>query len=351
MPVPGALYETAKLLALAPASWLVPLDRLGSVARAIRRFGGRRRTRSSGAAEIILAHLLSDQVTRPQAFRIYQRWLDRELELTLQILALSRPGRRWHPRLRLVGRENLAAALRQGAGAILWMSDFVYAPIVLPRAIAEAGFAQTLLSRPEHGFSVAPFAIRHLNPIWVAVENRHLAERVVIENNDTRSALQILRDRLAGNRVVDIAVAETGRRTLDAPFLSGRLRMATGPLHLARTTGAPILPVHAIRRGSGSYEVSIGRPIDASDDEAAARAYTAGLEPLVRRYPDQWNGWIAIGRMTENAPGFAARFANAAVLLRDLEAGGVSLASGGPGQSEPTADALPAAAAFAACRH
>jgi lauroyl/myristoyl acyltransferase len=324
MPLAGTVYESAKLLALLEASWLVPIDRLWPLARAVRRLGRRRSGVRPGGAELMLAHLLSDQVTREQAFEVYQSWQDRQLELTMQIIALRRPGRRWRPAVRLSGVEHLTAALDRGAGAVLWMSDFIYSPVVLQRTLHKAGFAQTLLSRPEHGFSILPFGVRFLNPLWQEVENRFVVERVVIENNDAKPALAILRDRLARNGVVEIAAVETGRRTLDPQFLQGRLRVASGPLHLARTSGAPILPCAALRRGDGSYEVTIRPALDLGDGgeaayAAAARAYTRWLEPLVRRYPDQWNGWIALGRLLENDPDFAAGFECARVLQRELE--------------------------------
>jgi lauroyl/myristoyl acyltransferase len=325
MAIPGAFYESAKLLALLPASWFVPIGRLWPLAKALRRWRGRYTDRPAGAA-LVLAHLLADQVTPEEAAAIYRRWQDRWLDLTLHILALRRPLRRWRPAVRLTGRRHLEAALGQGAGAILWLSDFIYSPIILPRTLSGAGFPLTLLSRPEHGFSVVPFGIRFLNPFWQQVENRSLVERVVIENNDAKSSLQRLRERLGQNGIVAIAVAESGRRTLDPAFFCGRLRMASGPLHLARTTGAPILPATAVRHSDGSYEVAIEPALEIDGAEplyhAAARAYTQGLEHWVRRYPDQWNGWIALGRLVENAPGFAQSFACAAALGRDLAAAG-----------------------------
>lgn len=324
MPRSGAVYEAAKLLALLQASWLVPIDRLGPLARAIRRWGGHRGDVRPGGAELVLTHLLSDQVTPEQAFELYQRWQDRQLELTMQIIALRRPGRRWRPGVHLTGAQHLTTALDRGAGAILWMSDFIYSPVILQRTLHKAGFAQTLLSRPEHGFSILPFGVRFLNPLWQEVENRFVVERVVIANNDAKPALAILRDRLARNGVVEIAAVETGRRTVDPQFLDGRLRVASGPLHLAHTSGAPILPCAALRREDGSYEVTIRPALDLGDGgeaayAAAARAYTKWLEPLVRRYPDQWNGWLALGRLVENNRDFAAKFEGARVRRRELE--------------------------------
>ena len=105
-----------------------------------------------------------------------------------------------------------------------------------------------------------------------------------------RAALATLRERLAGNQLVSITVAETGRRTLAATFLGGRLRLATGPVHLARTSGAPLLPIVAVRKEDARYTVSIeprwmSRDSDHPPYSAAIRAYAAMLEGFVRPYP------------------------------------------------------------------
>jgi hypothetical protein len=328
MRITGALHESAKLLALLPVSWLVPIGQLGPLARAIRTAKGRRNDRK-GASDIVIAHLL-DGVTLPEAAALFQRWQARSLEMTLHILALQRPGRFWRPGIEVSGFENLAAALRRGSGAILWISDFVYRPLIVPLAVGQAGFRSPVhLSRPEHGFSVSPFGIRFLNPRWVAVENRFLSERIVIEKDDASAALKTLRARLAANQIVSITVAETGRRTLDTKFLHGTLRLATGPLHLARSTGAPLLPIFAVQNEAGAYKVSIGPalPVDDRVDppySTAIRAYAAQLEPLVRKYPDQWNGWIALGRLVEKTPAFITSFDCASAITRDLERIGLS---------------------------
>ena len=64
--IPGPIYELARLLALLSASWLTPIERLGPLARALRRLRERERD-PSGATEIIMAHLLSDRASPRQA--------------------------------------------------------------------------------------------------------------------------------------------------------------------------------------------------------------------------------------------------------------------------------------------
>jgi lauroyl/myristoyl acyltransferase len=327
-PYPGALYEAAKISGLLLVSWLVPIGWLSPVARLLR-WPRRLRRSGGGATDIVIAHILGGSVSPFEAEALFQRSGDHGLEVAMQILALHRPGRQWRPVIRLRGFEHLDAALAGGAGAILWTSDFLYRPLIMPLALREAGFRGPVhLSRPEHGFSASPFAVKVLNPLWCAVENRHLTERVVIENNDASSALRRLRERLARNRIVSITVAETGRRTAEVRFLNGTLRLATGPVHLAYSTGAALLPVFAVRAADGAYEVTLGPALPVEKDgapayAAAVRAYAAMLEPFVRRYPDQWNGWLALGRIVEEMPSFATSFARADAIAGALAARGV----------------------------
>jgi lauroyl/myristoyl acyltransferase len=243
-------------------------------------------------------------VTPAEASNILWTLRSRMLEGQLQILALHRPGRRWHPAIRLHGLANLEAALARRSGAILWVSDFIYGTLVTKMAFHRAGFPLIQLSRPTHGFSNTPFGMRILNPRWMKIENRFLAERLIIPGEDASAALAVLRTRLAANAVVSILVTDTARRTYDARFGGGTLRVATGPLHLSRTTGAPALPVFTLRGEDGVYDVWVGRPLDVDDSSepnygAAIRDYVAGLEPHVRAHPDQWNGWVSLGRLAE----------------------------------------------------
>lgn len=254
-----------------------------------------------GPAERLIAETLFACPASPRADEIFSGWRDRSLEVQLQILALHRPMRHWRPRIRWRGLKNVALALRGGSGAILWTSDFVYSSLVTKIAFHEAGFAITKLSRPEHGFSTSPFGIRFLNPSWTRIEDRFMAGRVVIAGGDTKGALEALRRRLAAGRLICITASDTARRCAEVGFLGRRLRLATGPLHLSRTSGAPLLPVFTIRGDDGAYEICVGQPLEPgegreADYGAAAQAYATMLEPFVRTHPDQWSGWMSMAR-------------------------------------------------------
>jgi lauroyl/myristoyl acyltransferase len=229
-------------------------------------------------------------------------------EAQLQILGLAG----WWPHSRLevtlTGEEHLRRALAQGQGAVLWMSGFASAFLLAKLALWRRGFAVHHLSRPEHGFGTEKVDLRLLNPIWRRVENRFLGSRVVIEHGDARPALARLESHLAANEIVKITVGNNAKRVVEVPFLKGTIRLATGPIALARRAGAPLLPLHTVAVAPGRFVAAIEPPLpldDAGPDPygAAAAAYAQRLEHWVRSYPAQWTGW---GELVPRSPAIAA---------------------------------------------
>ena len=216
-------------------------------------------------------------------------------ELKLQILGLNGPWRSWHPDVHLNGAVHLREALERGHGAILWVTATAFSTLVAKMALHDAGYHACQLSRPVHGFSSSKFGVRFLNPLWTRVEDRFIAERVLIFGEYAAEALKTLRARLSANKIVIITVGAEAHKFSQVPFFDTKLGLPTGPIRLARTTGAAILPVFSIAKDNGGYEVSIQEPLQPagaeSDDESVAAAYAKRLEPFVLEYPDQWNGW------------------------------------------------------------
>ncbi len=199
------------------------------------------------------------------------------------------------------GLAELQRALSAGRGAILWVSDFVGGADVMKVALSRAGHRVTHLSRIEHGFSKSRFGIRILNPIRIIFETAHLERRVVFDRMNPVPALIQLRKCLRANNVVSImASAHEGTLLADVGFFAGRLTLSTGAVRLARVSGAPILPVFAIRNVErpDTFDVCIDPPLTlpacADRDEvvlAGARDYVARLERHVRIRPGAWGGW------------------------------------------------------------
>jgi predicted LPLAT superfamily acyltransferase len=219
-------------------------------------------------------------------------------EAKIQVLGLAGPWRGWRPAICLTGEEHLVASLRRGKGVILWVSSFVYSHLVFKMALQKAGYRATQLSRPAHGFGGSGTAVRILNPIWMRVEERFLKERVLIPGVETGPAIKTLRSRIAANGIVAITVGNEGRHTVEVAFLKHRLRLATGPIYIAQSTGAMLLPAFAVRRADGTFDVIIEAPLSLPPLEAGrerlaevAGALARRIEPYARRYPEQWGGW------------------------------------------------------------
>jgi len=202
-----------------------------------------------------------------------------------------------HPPVDVAGLTHVEDALAAGRGVLLWVGRFAWASIVTKAGLWAAGYRVTHLSRPTHGFGTSAFAIRWLNPIWTRIEERFLLERLVMTPGAEATTLRALRRRLEHNGLVSISVGDEGVRTVEVPFLESRLRLATGPMTLALTSGAPLLPVFTVRGPSGGLRVEIETALTVPPDPTRRRreaqialAYAARLEPWVRRYPGQWLG-------------------------------------------------------------
>jgi lauroyl/myristoyl acyltransferase len=165
-------------------------------------------------------------------------------------------------------------------------------------ALHLSGYRATQLSRPAHGFGGSPVAVRLLNPVWMRVEERFLRERVMIRGADTATAVKRLHDRLAENGIVVITVGNEARRTTDIPFLRHRLRLAAGPVSIAQTSGATLLPAFAVKDADGAFEVTLEPPLPVPPAGAGreqfretATALARRIEDYACRFPEQWAGW------------------------------------------------------------
>src|SRR5262249_36353442 len=119
-------------------------------------------------------------------------------------VAASRRGRGWNPAVALQGRDELAKALREGKGAILWSDPFAHAAIIGKCALAGAGIRPWHLSYKGHGILDSPLAELFLNHRMVEVEMRYLAGRIVFDPRSAAAAVREMMRVLAGNGVVSL---------------------------------------------------------------------------------------------------------------------------------------------------
>ncbi len=236
-------------------------------------------------------------------------------EALLQMLGLNGPWRSWRPEIRLHGEAQLRKALDDGKGAILYHTDTTYSSLIWKIALHRAGYRVAMLTRPNHGSTMfgASSDIRFLNLLWTRVEDRFLAERVVIQNDNSAHALATLRARLAANGVVLVTVGAAAHRFVEVPFFQHSLRMPTGPIRLMEDTGAALLPMFVFAPDHGSFDVTIESALPRCVQQGAfdrtATAYAKRLEPYVRKYPEQWTGWgFLLPKENSNATGHRDQF-------------------------------------------
>lgn len=212
----------------------------------------------------------------------------------LNLFALNSPIRRL-PETRLIGAEHLSAALAAGRGAVLWVAATSHSRTETKLALFREGFLAHHLSRSFHGFSRTRFGKALLNPLRTRIEERFLASRVVIRDGEVKEALAELDRLLKANEIVSITMGTEAKRLAHAPFLAGRISLATRPVLLAQETGAALLPVVTTRGADGIFTTEIGAaltlPKDPTCDQQAFKALEelAGfLEPHVLAYPAQF---------------------------------------------------------------
>jgi KDO2-lipid IV(A) lauroyltransferase len=111
-------------------------------------------------------------------------------------------------------------------------------------------------------------------PMWMRLRDALLADDVVL---------------MQGDRVMP------GQSGVAAPFLGGHMRVPTGPVKLARITGAPVVPAFAIKTPDNRVRVYLDEPIIVENHpplelpiDPVVLHLTAVIERFVKEYPEQW---------------------------------------------------------------
>lgn len=106
-----------------------------------------------------------------------------------------------------------------------------------------------------------------------------------------------LREALKNDEVVLMQADRVmpGQRGVRMPMLGGHVLLPTGPIKLALLTGAPILPVFAVRSGPGLVRLHMEPPLiveESPDHEGGVHPAMVQLartiERYISRYPEQW---------------------------------------------------------------
>jgi len=280
---------------LAVLSWTIPERYWDAVARgavglAKWRSEARPRARPQHNRHALEGHVDAQTLHGMEIARFRHRVVAR-----MQAFREFRPGG-WTPKIDVHGLEHIETAQACGKGVVLWVSPFSYSDLVTKKGLSEVGCHVSHVSHPNHGFSTTRFGVRVINPIGTRIEDRHLAERLLLgDANASASALMLARRRLRQNRVVSITVGRHAPKTVRVAFFDTELELSTGPVRLARLTNSVLLSVITVRTDKGTFAIHIEGPLDRpseqSDegrDEAVFRRLVRGLEHHILCYPGQF---------------------------------------------------------------
>jgi len=279
-------------------AWFLPERVWPALGRALSPMAVGDLTRDPAAAEALIRKTLGTRLAEIPAQTILSDMGAEGIFTFFQVLKCYRPDG-WEPAVRIDGFDHVHAALAAGRGAVLWVAHAFHGHLGAKVGFRRAGLDVVHLSTPAHGFSGSRFGVRHLNRIQTRIEDRYIAERVLLPLAGQNAALQTLVKRLKANKVVSITGQRGTGRTVDARFLDGTLPLAPGAPTLASMTGAKLLPVFAFRAEDGAIEVTVEPEIEMRGPREAAIAgavqtFADRSAPYVLRSPGQWLSWVQL---------------------------------------------------------
>jgi phosphatidylinositol dimannoside acyltransferase len=182
-------------------------------------------------------------------------------------------------------RNHVADALKLGRGVIL-ATAHVGNWDISGRALHATGRPVHLVMGREPNETTQEYARRSREQAGV---------RVIYTDSSVFSAFNMIRA-LRRNEILAIQI-DRGNGGSDSArpieFFGGRALFQEGPFHLARLSGAPVVPVVTLRRGLRHYQILLGEPRWVSrevpgDAERALRESVVFLEAMIREHPEQW---------------------------------------------------------------
>lgn len=183
------------------------------------------------------------------------------------------------------GREHLDQALAEGRGVLL-LGGHIGNYDLLAVAVALQGYPLTIVSKSLRNKAV--------ERVWMS-QREASGLHIALHRNTLREILKALR----ANGAVGFVIDQHARADAVVVEFFGQPAATLRSLAtIAERTGAPVLPVVAIREDDGRHAVTIGAPIPlevVGDADANAhhntQRFTRVLEDVIRRHPDQWT-WM-----------------------------------------------------------
>ncbi|MGH7898828.1 MAG: lysophospholipid acyltransferase family protein [Candidatus Binatia bacterium] len=183
-------------------------------------------------------------------------------------------------------RNHVAEALERGHGVIL-ATAHVGNWDISGRALHATGRPINMVMAREPNETTQDYARRSREQVGM---------KVIFSDSSVFSAFNMIRA-LRRNEILaiqlDRAPGDPTASVRAVPFFGAEALFQQGPFHLARLSGAPVVPVVTLRRGLRHYEIVLGEPRlvsreVAGDAEQALGETVAFLERTIRAHPEQW---------------------------------------------------------------
>jgi KDO2-lipid IV(A) lauroyltransferase len=194
--------------------------------------------------------------------------------------------------LELRGLDRLRAGIDEGRGAILY-SGHVRGHYLLFAALGLVGLRPNIVGMPidrDRGGSAVPLYERNEE----LLRDRFGCRFLYMAGGDFAVAARAA-NALRRGEIVTVEIDHThSERNLESTFLGRPARFPVGPLVLARSTGAPMVPfwLHRPKRRVPMV-AEIGDPVVVGDDLAGSlRACLDPLEASIRSHPESWSTWL-----------------------------------------------------------
>ena len=294
-------------LVVAPLAGLLPA-RLGYWV-ACRRGDWVFRRWPEGAAKVKrnLLQVFGDTLSPAEAERLAREFGRAESCEAIDIMRLRNGTRPLGKLVEFRGREHLEAAMAAGKGAILCSAHFGSYRSAFS-VIQASGIPVTSIGLWWWHFD--PYASPAVRRFWDFVYARRTLryrqgpsieswEAVAVGDSD--QAVRTLRRNEAVTILGDSAPqASDASRVVKVPFLGRKATFLPGVIHLARSSGAPVLVVSVHRSADYRHQVvEISPPLslEGEPQEALARC-AAVMEAAIRTNPAQWGDWSDTGALT-----------------------------------------------------
>jgi KDO2-lipid IV(A) lauroyltransferase len=191
-------------------------------------------------------------------------------------------------RVDIVGKENLDIGLSRGKGVILVSAHFGNFPLMLSKLSLE-GYKTSGIMRYMRDERAEKFFMTKRRRFGIKTIYSQ-PRRACVENS-----LRTLRN----NELLFIPIDQNfGTGGVFVDFFGRKAATATGPVVLARRTGATILPCFILRQKDDTHKIIFEAPLNLAKGKTEQENIVINIQRLtdiiefyIRRYPAEW-GWI-----------------------------------------------------------